>query len=231
VSSLAVFFLHGAMTRDALWFDVPENDLERLAKVVQKVDRILTHPRHACHRSSKYQMEFEKWGGARCGFSGAEGQAAKFLSRAREYHLSGDKKAAQEELGSAIHFIQDALCPEHIFPFRENPFLGIREPHLSLSLYVGLEYCFCREWQEVVQYAPVVQVVSPNDLRNKIIEAADWVCQLPCSYLRQDGKMVEDPRVGKVSFCNWRMSDGDIERILEKIAGLVKGAVIWYKSR
>jgi len=130
-------------------------------------------------------------------------------------------------LGYAIHFIQDALCPEHIFPFSER--LGLSIPHFNTEVYMTLKYRFS-EWRQLVRRAPVIQVSSPEDLRHRVKEAADWVNSLACSYIRHDGKKVKDSRTAEIPFSGWWMSNEDMGRWMEKAAGLVKGSVILVAS-
>lgn len=211
---------HRWMTSDALsGLGLTASQTGSILKAVNQVDRAYGHPRHSCHRVGKYQRQFEEFGGKVCDFEGAESQAAKFLVRAQESWAAGDEGEAMKHLGYAIHFIQDALAPEHVFPLSEK--LGLSIPHLNTEIYMTLKYRVSK-WGKLARKSSVIQVSSPEDLRRKLEEAADWVNTLPCSYIRQDGK-----RIGSgISFSGWQMSDEDIGRWMERSASLVKGATI-----
>ena len=218
--------VHGWMTSHTLaglkW---DKNTIERVVRYIKEVDQIFGHNRGSCHRVRKYQDEFQKYGGKICPFPGAELQAAKFLAGACDFHIVDDEDRVWKYLGWTIHFIQDALCPEHIFPFQERLILFLREPHLSFMIYTLLVYGH-RDWPKLVQNAPAIEITSPNDLRRKLQEAADWVYELPCSYRRNDGQSIIDPRIGKkLPFRGWDMSDKDIGMVLERTSSLVKGAI------
>lgn len=212
---------HRWMTSDALLgLGLTASQIGSILKAVSQVDRVYGHPRHSCHRVGKYQRQFEEFGGKTCQFEGAESQAAEFLAQAQESWIAGNEEETMKHLGYSIHFIQDALCPEHIFPFSEH--LGLSIPHFNTEVYMTLKYRFS-DWGRVVRNAPAVQVSSPEDLRKKVEEAADWVNTLPCSYIRHDGH-----RIGKVSFSGWQMSDEDMGRWMERAAGLVKRVTLLF---
>ncbi|MFA4999043.1 MAG: hypothetical protein WC514_03465 [Candidatus Paceibacterota bacterium] len=206
---MAIGIIHGMMTRDILSGLVGKEQLKRFVKETEDVDFRLAHGHGAGHRVGKFQIEFEKYGGKICLDPGAEYQAVRFI---REGNLAW-----------AVHFILDGACPEHIFPFREDIFrLFLSEPHMNFSLYLFLRY---KRWSDQVKNASVTQVNSLEDLKEKIVETADWVYQLPCSYLREDDVKIIDPRIGKkLAFRNWEMSDDDIGKILERTSSLIKGA-------
>lgn len=210
---------HRWMTSDALrGLGLAASQIESVLKAVSRVDRVYGHPKYSCHRVGKYQRLLEGLGGNICDFEGAESQAAEFLAQAQKAWATGDEEDAMRYLGYSIHFIQDALCPEHIFPFSEH--LGLSIPHFNFEVYMTLKYKIS-EWGRAVRQAPVAQVSSPEDLKQKIEKAADWVNSLPCSYIRHDGR-----RVGKVSFSGWHMSNEDMERWMKKAASIVKGATL-----
>lgn len=213
---------HRWMTSDALrGLGLTASQIGSILKTVSQVDRIYGHPRHSCHRVGRYQRQFEEFGGKVCDFDGAELQAAKFLALAQEAWAAGKEEAAMRHLGYSIHFIHDALCPAHIFPFLEE--WGLRIPHLNTEIYMTLKYRVSN-WGKLVRKSPTVKVSSPEDLRRKLEEAADWVSSLPCSYIRQDGK-----RIGEVSFYSgWQMTDEDMGRWMERAAGLVKGVTLLF---
>lgn len=215
---------HRLMTSDALRrLGLTASQIRNILKAVSQVDRVYGHPRHSCHRVGKYQRQLEEFGGKVCDFDGAELQAAEFLALAQEAWVAGKEEEAMKHLGYAIHFIQDALCPAHIFPFLEE--WGWRIPHLNTEIYMTLKYRVSK-WGQLARNALVIQISSPEDLRRKVEEAADWVNGLPCSYIRQDGQRVRDIRTAEIPLLGWRMSNEDMGGWMEKAAGLVKGAVI-----
>lgn len=210
---------HRWMTSDALYgLGLTASQIQGILKAVGQVDRVYGHPKYSCHRVGKYQRLFEELGGNVCDFEGAESQAAEFLAQTQKAWATGDEEEAMRCLGYSIHFVQDALCPEHIFPLSEH--LGLSIPHFNFEVYMTLKYKVS-EWGRTVRQAPVAKVSSPEDLKQKIEETADWVNGLPCSYIRQDGR-----RIGKVSFSGWRMSDHDMERWMKKAASIVKGTIL-----
>ncbi len=225
---MAAGILHGKMTHDALgalgW------DIDQIKKIVghaSGVDNSFRHGRGSCHRVGKYQGEFESYGGRVCDFLGAERNAAEFLAKAEEARLAGDEDGVLKHLGYSVHFIQDALCPEHIFPFQENILIAPFEAHMNFMLYVTWVYSR-RNWPNLVRNAPAILISNPDDLCREIEGAADLVWALPCSYRRIDGEKIIDPRVGKFSFLRgWKMEDEWIGKCLEKAASLAKGAAVF----
>ena len=227
---MAIWILHGKMTHDALsGFD--DNRIKRIIHCVQEVDVFLPHCRGTNHRPDKYQKEFEKYGGKFCPFAGAEYQAARFLESAYRFSREGNKTKAEKSLGYSIHFIQDALCPEHIFPFSEGKNLGPFQPHLSFSVYVALKYGHRGNWSSLVKNAPLIQIFSSEDLRIKLEEAANWIRGFSCSYVREDDREIIDEVMGKTSIWRWKMSDEDIGRWMKKASGLTMGAFLYAQNR
>ena len=219
--------LHGKMTLEtleSLGWDIGQ--INRIVKYINEVDIFFGHGKGSCHRVSKYQREFEKYGGKVCNFPGAEWNAAEFLRKAEEARIAGDEYKTVKHLGYSIHFIQDALCPEHIFPFQEKIIFGPFEPHLGFMIYTAWAYYRGRNWPQLMRNALPILISNPDDLCRKIEEAADWIRGFPCSYKREDGRKIIDPQAGGLSFFkSWRMSDENIGRWLERTASLTKGAV------
>jgi hypothetical protein len=226
VSEMAATTLHGKMTRDtlqSLGWDIRQ--INKIARYINGVDIVFGHGHGSCHRVGKYQREFEKYGGKVCNFPAAERNAAEFLKKAEEACLAGDKGRVIKHLGYSIHFIQDALCPEHIFPFQENIILGPFEPHMNFMFYAAWVY-FRRDWPELMRNARPTEILNPDDLCRKLEESADWIRSFPCSFKREDGKRIIDPEGGDISFFkSWRMSDKNIGRWLERTASLTKGTI------
>jgi len=225
VVGLAPGILHGKMTHDALFWLFNNDRIRGILKYATEVDREFAHCRHSNHRVERYQREFERYGGRVCFFRGAEWQASEFITKAHNSYAIGNRDEADRCLGYAIHFIQDALCPEHIFPFREG--FGLGGAHLIFEAYITVGYN-SKGWSSFVSNAPVIPIFSPEDLRNAIGQAANWISNFPCSYMRQDGQRVIDPRTGKVPILTgWSMSDKDIGIWMERASSLVKGATIF----
>lgn len=228
---MALWLLHRWLTVDALTGIIPDaRTLKRIARQVEMADISFRHGKYSCHRVGKYQEEFERyglgWAGKPNRFPGAEEQAVKFFSLAAV--STGDER--EKNLGYAIHHIQDALCPEHVFPFQENRFdKRLFAPHLMYSIYVAIGYR--KHWSEIVRQAPTIGISSPEDLRIKIEEAADWVRGFPCSYVREDGFRVIDPLAGEVPWTGWRMSPGYTGGWLERASGLIKGEVLYITAK
>lgn len=224
--------LHGKLTLDALepigW---RIDQINKIVRYINEVDVFLGHGRGSCHRVGKYQKEFEAYGGMACHFKGGEESAAEFLEKARKAYLESNEKASKY-LGYSLHFVQDALCPEHIFSFQEKIILGPMEPHLSFMLYSGRAY-YHRNWPELARNAAADRISGPKDLSIKLTEAADWIRNsFPCSYRRNDGVKVIDQEAGDLSFLQcWKMSDEYIGKWIEKTSSLTKGAVLFCLAR
>jgi len=193
----------------------------------------LPHPGSSNHRVAEYQEMFQSYGGKVCSFMGAEEWALGFIEVARNAYASGNEGEGRKNLGYAIHYIQDAFCPPHVFPFAEKFYL----PHHTNpstdfeAFYTLLQYS---KWRSVVSNAPIEPIASASDLKTKIEEGADQVYALPCSYLRQwrDGEIPTivlhpDHILDQVGFKGWHMTDENIGQCMKKAASLVKGAVIW----
>jgi len=213
---------HGAMTRDALeglgWTDEKIGSIPEHANLL---DRISPHPENSCHRILIYQEEFERYGGDNCTFPGAEWYALTHLVFAGNAYNANDVAEGQKHLGYAIHYIQDAFCPPHIFPFRE----GDLSAHTNFEAHTDLTYN-ASYWPTLVRQAQPISVENPDDLRTKIVQEAGLmraVTENYTSYVREDGESVGDPPLLK----EWNMSHEHIGMWMEKAASLVKGAALW----
>jgi len=221
---------HGAMAADALdalgWAETEIANIPGYANEVDDPINGLPHPGSSNHRVEKYQRVFESYGGENCSFMGAEKWASGFAELAKIAYASGDLELGKKNLGYAIHYIQDALCPPHIFPFSEKladtAHWNFEANALSLYGTAG------NDWQALVRDVPAELITSTEDLRQKVEEAADWMnasFQPPrCSYVRQDGAVIGDLSGTVVG---WNMSDEDIGKCIERAASLVKGAARW----
>ena len=241
----APLFLHQLMTRDALegleWIG-EKIGIAQVSMYANLVDQQLPHCVDACHRVKLFQKTFHAYGGEQCHLKGAEDWASEFIKKARDGYVAGNRAEADRYLGYAIHFIQDALCPAHVFPFKE----GGTSAHTNFEAYTDKAYGERAAWRSRVRDAPPTYVSSAEHLRDEIIRAALWVnSEIDCSFEAQDGNPYKSTRQGayerisqvepvSVSLAGavyriegWRMTDDDIGRIMERIAGLVKGAAIW----
>jgi hypothetical protein len=229
--------LHGKMAEDVLkglgWTDAEIDSIPRYADEVDIPIIGLPHPGSSNHRVEEYQEMFESYGGDACSFMGAEKWALGFIAVARNAYASGNEGEGRKNLGYAIHYIQDAFCPPHVFPFAEKSYLPYyTNPSMDFETFYTLpQYS---KWRSLVSNAPIEPIVSASDLESKIEEGADQVYALPCSYLRQwrDGEIPTivlhpDHSVDQVGFKGWHMTDENIGQCMKKAASLVKGAVIW----
>jgi hypothetical protein len=238
-------FLHQLMTRDAL------EGLECISQKVgitevsmyaNLVDQQLPHCTVACHRLKLFQKTFHAYGGEQCHLKGAEDWASEFVTKARDSYVAGNRAEGDRYLGYAAHFIQDALCPAHVFPFKE----GLKSAHASFESYTDKAYNERETWRSHVRNVSPTYVSNVEHLRDEIIRAALWVnSEVDCSFEAQDGNSYRSTRQGtyerisqvepvSVSLAGgvyrsegWRITDDDIGRIMEKAASLVKGAAIW----
>lgn len=194
--------------------------LKILLWAVMEVDLVYGHPKHSGHRLSKWQDVFEKYGGGSCKYAGGEEQAKDFLERALK---SNDSKESLKHLGYVIHFVQDALCPEHIFPFSERRW-KILSPHVLFEGWMACKHFWDRSWKKVVRDAPVIEIESPEYLRAEMVRYADLVASEPVDYLRQDGAKIGQ----SVPLWGWRVFGPVMEWWLEKAASLTKGVAELY---
>lgn len=229
--------LHGLMTYDALqairWNVLDSADISGSANVEEYT--------YYYHRVSDYQKEFLKWKCDNCGtckeckeqgtWGGAEDGAKYYIEEAQRLYATGDKNKAQESLGYAIHFIQDAACPPHVFPFQE----GIVPPRAATNfeVYTAAEY-LPKGWSSLVKEAPIWNIKGPEDLHDKVVHLSDLVSGLQCSYVRQHDCSIlckllgQCPKIGDPSSVSeWAMSDSDVGLCVQMAASLVKGAATW----
>jgi murein tripeptide amidase MpaA len=194
------------------------------------------------HRVKEYQDELHEWHedlGEECqcndqgqhGTHGAEDGAYDYIQLAHRFYTSGDKVQALKNLGYAIHFIQDSLCPPHVFPFSE---------HLTHTAAMDFEFSTANDystiwnnWNSRVESAVEEPIESAEDLRQKIIDAAHeersrFEPPHPgFGYVRQDGTTIGDL---SWTIVGWKMSSEDIGWCMEKAASLVKGAATYVRS-
>ena len=239
--------LHEKMALDALrgtgW---SHSDSEMIALFAGRpdmpgLDPDLRHCHEASHRVTDYQRILEGFGGAECTARGAEEMAISFVGTARDFYVSGQIVEALAHLGCAIHFIQDAVCPAHVFPFSGEWFTWMpwwwvlaldSPPDFNFEAYTASAYVL-RNWPSLVRSAEPTAIVNLEDLKTKIEEAADRVYALPCSYVRQNREIFggSDDIIGDPSHVTgWDMSDENIATCMVEAAKLVKAAAMWVKG-
>ena len=225
--TISPYNLHERMTRDALEGLVETGlwraeDIGEIPKYSNEVDQVLPHCKLSCHRVTQYQRLFESYGGDVCNLAGAEWEASYYIGMARKSYVAGDMDEFQKCLGYAIHYIQDAACPPHVFPFQE----GIGNAHYDFEVYTAREYD-SKNWKQLIRNAPIQTVESISDLLIKVNDTANWVnetFQPPrVGYIRQDGVPIGDLPEG----WDWFMTDEDVGEIMEKVASLVKGVALY----
>jgi len=236
--------LHQLMARDALegleWIG-EKIGIAQVSIYANLVDQQHPHCVDSCHRVKLFQKIFsEAYGGPLCRFPGAEDCAVEFIKMARDRYVAGNTGEADKYLGYAIHYVQDALCPPHVFPFKEDGMSA----HSSFELYTDKAYRERGVWRSRVRHAPPTYFSTADHLRDEIFRAALWVHDIDCSFVAQDGNPYRSTRgvyeriseitpspvvlAGAVYYIrDWRMTDDDIGRIVERAASLVKGAAIW----
>ncbi|MGB9694191.1 MAG: hypothetical protein ACPLYF_05045, partial [Fervidobacterium sp.] len=228
--TISPYNLHERMTRDALEGLVEAGawkveDIGSIPEYSNEVDQVLPHCELSCHRVTQYQRVFESYGGDVCNLAGAEYEASYYISMARKSYVAGNMNEFQKYLGYAIHFIQDAACLPHVFPFQE----GVGNAHFDFEEYTAREYDN-KDWKQLVKNAPLDNIMNIRDLLTKINDTANWVnatFQPPrASYVRQDGVSIGDLPEG----WDWFMTDEDLGEIMEKIASLVKGAALYARA-
>ncbi|MEM2507377.1 MAG: right-handed parallel beta-helix repeat-containing protein [Nitrososphaeria archaeon] len=225
--TVSPYNLHERMTRDAfeglveagLW---RAEDIGNIPEHSNEVDEVLPHCKLSCHRVTQYQKVFESYGGDICEFAGAEWEASYYISMARKSYVAGKMDEFHKYLGYAIHYIQDAACPPHVFPFQE----GVGNAHFDFEEYTAREYDN-KNWKQLIKNAPINTITNIRDLLTKVNDTANWVnatFQPPrVSYVRQDGVSIGILPEG----WDWFMTDEDIGEIMQRIAGLVKGAALY----
>jgi hypothetical protein len=239
-------FHHRSMTRDALKgiaeeLGLTDDDLKLIASAAVDVDLYLGDPENTCHRVTTYRDKFnelnkkrkEKSGERSCEWQGAEWWAKAFIRRAKEELENGNRSEALRNLGYAIHYIQDAVNPPHVFPFKLETLTG---PHLSFEMYAYSRYLLLPEWQEKVRDAPEeTPILGPEDLSIKLKEKADEVYnELRVKYIEEGDNNVcvssQAALISSIKDCGakgWEMPDEDIIRAMRIAAGLVKSAAKW----
>lgn len=191
------------------------------------------------HRLNEYQTELHNWHlslGEDCQCDdqgkngGAEDGAYHYIQQAHFLYASGNKAEALRNLGYAIHFIQDSVCPPHVFPFSEHV---THTAALDFEIYTANEYySLFNNWDSRVKNAVEEPIESAEDLRQKVIDAAHEersTFEPPhpgFGYVREDGT-----KIGDLSWTirGWKMSSEDIGWCMEKAASLVKGAASYVK--
>lgn len=220
---MAVSLLHRQLTLDSLvGIGLNKKITRRIAFHVWRTDfSEYRHGSYSCHRVKTYQEEFEKYGGRICPFPGAEAQAETFYS----FALLG--RDVERNLGFCIHHLQDALCPEHIFPFAENTLLRPFAPHAMYSLYALRYYVL---WSRLTKNDLIIEITKPEDLREKISAAADRIRGFPCSYLRQDGQKILDPKAGNIGLLGWTMPMSYTGLWLTEAVRLTRSLILCWKK-
>ncbi|MCK4267073.1 MAG: hypothetical protein KAX31_07305, partial [Thermoplasmata archaeon] len=221
------FGAHGMMARDSLeGLEWAEDDIEWIPWHANELDLVSPHPDDSNHRVGQFQTEFEKWGDEHCPHDGTEWYAEAYIEAARDYYADGNIAKGKQCLGYAIHYIQDALCPPHIFPFSVDV---LDLAHADFEMYTWTDYgWFGNDWKSSVRAALPIQITSPEDLRDKVLTAAVIVNEIlqptRCSYVRQDGEIIGDLS-GTIR--GWKMSDEDIGMCMGMASRLVKGAAMY----
>ena len=245
--------LHERMAFDALgntgWSDSERSVISDWAKRPDKIpvfwpELDLFHGHGiALHRVTDYQRLLEDFSGSGVvSGQGAEFMAASFIMTARDsYNVDPNSVDAQHDLGCAIHFIQDAVCPPHVFPFSEEYefwapltwITNLQPPSTDFEISTAQSYS-SKNWPSSVQGADVTYISSISDLVTKIKEAANRVYALPCSYARQNnhgGYANSEDIVGNPPhMTGWDMSDENIGECMVEAASLVKGAAIYVRG-
>jgi uncharacterized repeat protein (TIGR01451 family) len=192
------------------------------------------------HRLNEYQTELHNWHlnlGEDCQCDdqgkngGAEDGAYHYIQQARLFYISGNKADALKNLGYAIHFIQDSVCPPHVFPFSEHV---THTAALDFEIYTANEYySLLNNWDSRVKNAVEEPIGSAEDLCQKVIDAAHEersTFEPPhpgFGYVREDGTTIGDL---SWTIRGWKMSSEDIGWCMEKAASLVKGAAIYVRD-
>lgn len=226
-----IYDLHAHMTKDALLgarsdgLVLTDEEINRIAEYANEVDKTEGGPHH---RVSNYSVVFHTYGGTEYLGAGAESWACDWISDARVLYVAGETSYAELCLGYAIHYIEDAVCPAHVFPFDE----GIA--HLDFEAYTWQKYAY-RTWPSLVANATPIQISSAEDLRKKIMDAADGVNNLACGFTAPNGRTYSSVNgiytdIGMPGAFLWTMTDDNIGLVMQKAAQLVKGAAIWATS-
>jgi len=235
--------LHKNMAHDALaetgWSDSDIDDIADNAFGGRPIDHLEYYADYY-HRVHLYQDKLHEYHGANCeclsqgSYGGAEDGAYQYIQWARGNFSKGIGyySIARQCLGRAIHFIQDSVCPPHVFPFLEGIVIGTG-PHADFELWTALHY---GDWQSSVTGAEIEPIGSANDLRSKLKVAADSVytefssLSAGFGYVRQDGVEIGDLSGIFSDLHKWNMPMNGIGRCMEIAASLVKGAAIYVRG-
>lgn len=196
------------------------------------------------HRVEDYQIKLHEYhipghdDECKCseqgGYGGAEDGVYHYIQLAQSNIVSGNKGEALRYLGYAIHFIQDSVCPPHVLAFSEHwshtAHWAFEEYTADLILGYGTIW---NDWESRVTNAPAESIESAEDLRQKVVVAANDAYNTfeppppGFGYVRQDGQTIGD--LSGTPF-GWKMSNTDIGWCMEKAASLVKGAATWVQT-
>lgn len=241
--------VHNMMTADALHgLESPymiQLSATRVAWYSIMPDIILKSPEDSCHRIKKYQDIFERLQGEKCEHPGAEFWARIFIEEACRYASNGDLKEAEKWLGYAIHYIEDTVCPAHIFPFKEgDPLLDRSDPpwphyHFEHQYTSSRKYERNADWRLRVRNTLPIEISSPEDLETKLQSAAADMHRFPASFTAPNKKHysarnAEDENdyaeIEKAPSKGWDMDDHYIGLAMQRAAALVKGAALLVMS-
>ncbi|MEM1544762.1 MAG: VWA domain-containing protein [Candidatus Bathyarchaeia archaeon] len=199
------------------------------------------HCEHFAHAVTFYQSLLNSYGKVLyfgipllpvviCTLPGAEIAAGYHLREAREAYQTKKYKKASEELGYAIHYIEDALCPAHVYPFKQ----GLPDVHGDFESWADKNLDF---WLKVVEEETgVTNIDSPEYLAALLKSEADWIATLPHRYRAPDDEIrgiLENAsgtwitrETGKGELL-WKMRQQDLAEIVRKITRHVRGAVLY----
>jgi hypothetical protein len=220
---------HGRLTTNALnGLSLSSSEIDVIALVSENPDINMGDPKYSCHHVTTYQRKLEHYGGSICTHPGAEWWARDFINSARANYFSGNFEQWRHNLGYAAHFIEDSVCPPHVFPFRTEPALSMSGPHWDFEYYVNKYYSERLSWQDSVKAAPAKLILHERHLAQAVETAADCVYTLECSYVRQDGTLIGDPNLPQEY--GYLMTDGMIERCMKKASSIIKGATVYTRT-
>jgi tetratricopeptide (TPR) repeat protein len=231
---------HKLMTEHAL--KQIKNELPNyvnIGNIINHADRPDITMRHctlSCHRVKKYQNLFEDHLGKRCDYEGAELWAAYYLEKAREAFINNNQEHAEELLGYATHYIYDAVCISHVFPFNEGVITGF-DAHGGFERYAERQYKKNLDWQDAVKNAEIKEITDTYDLLMKIRSIAGEVFKFYVEFLSEngyyyvysDGELKEKKSSDKKLWEKdpWKIEDADVKKAIRLASGLVKGAAKW----
>jgi predicted nucleic acid-binding Zn ribbon protein len=219
---LSPWNLHVDMTQDALGgLGLSNSDIEVISDVSGQVDTIET-------RSDSIEAAIE------------------YLNTARSNYSSGGDW--QLFLGKATHYIEDALCPAHVFDFQQGECVICLPPHLEahtdFEYYTHDAYHQNPDYKSSVTSAQSQSFICLDDLRQILQQCQDKVRNMPCKYWDNSDppKYIINPTPFPGFNCangasphsgamdDWEMCDSDIEECLRMASSLVKGATIYVLS-